>query len=65
MEHVWAHVKRKSNEYPTPTKAMIQLWESEQSPFQAITFEQCQNFYHSMPKHIQVVLALKGVWKNY
>ncbi len=65
MEQVWALVNRKLNEYPTPTKGMLQLWEHVQASFHSITLEQCQKFYHSMPNRIQVVLASKGGWAHY
>ena len=57
MEHVWALMKHKLNECPTPTKGMFQLWECVQATFHSITLEQCQKSYHSMPNRIQVVLA--------
>ena len=65
MEHEWALMNRKLNEYPTPTKGMLWLWECVQASFHSITLEQCQKFYHSMPNRIQVVLASKEGWTNY
>jgi hypothetical protein len=63
-EHVWALVKWKLNEYPTPTKGMLQLCKHVQASSHSITLEQCQKFYHSMPNCIQVVLTSKGGWTN-
>ena len=54
-----ALVKQKTNEYPTPTKGILQLWERVQASFHFITLEQCQKLYHSMPNRIHVVLAFK------
>ena len=59
MEQVWALVKRKLNEYPTPTKGMRPLWECMQTSFYIITPKHCQKLYHNMPNCIQVVLASK------
>ena len=60
IEHVWAFVKWKLNEYATPSKGMFQLWECVQPSFHSIIHEQCQNFYQSMPNRVQVVLASQG-----
>ena len=65
MEHVWALVKRKLNEYPTLAKGMVQWWERVQTSFHSITCEQCQKLYHIMPNRIRVVLASKGGWTIY
>jgi hypothetical protein len=65
MEHVWALVKWKLNEYPTLARGMVQLWELVQTSFHSITCEQCQKLYHIMPNRIRVVLASKGGWTIY
>ena len=39
MKHVWALVKWKLNEFPTPTKGKFQMWESVQPSFHCITFK--------------------------
>ena len=62
---VWAFLKRKLNEYPTPAKGMIPLWEHVQASFHSIIPEKCQKFYHSMFNRIQVVVASQGGWPNY
>jgi hypothetical protein len=49
MEHVWALVKWKSNEYPTSNKGLLQLWECVQASFHSITHKQCQKFYLECP----------------
>ena len=59
IEHMWALVKRKSYEYPTPTKGMLQLWEHIQVFFHCITPKECQKFHHSMPSRIQVVMSIR------
>ena len=65
IEHVWALVKQRLNEYLAPAKGMLELWERVQDSFNSITPMQCQRFYHSMPNRIQAVLASKGRWTNY
>ena len=65
IEHVWALVKRKLNQYPTPAKGMLQLWERVQVCYHSITPEQCKHFYDSMPNRIQAVLASKGGWTDF
>jgi hypothetical protein len=58
IEHVWALLKHKLKEYPTPTKGILRLWEHVQASFHSRTIapKQCQKFCHSMLNHIQVVL---------
>jgi hypothetical protein len=58
----WALVKQKLNQYPTPAKGMLQLWECVQASFHSITLEHHQNFYHNTPNHIEVVLASEQGW---
>ena len=59
MEHVWALVGWKLNEYPTPTKEMLQLWGHVQTSFHSINHGQCQKFYHSMRNLSKLLYPLK------
>ena len=59
MEHVWAHVKWKLNEYLIASKRMPQLWEHVQASFHTITLEQCQKFIRACPIVFKLFLLLK------
>jgi hypothetical protein len=64
MKHVWALVKWKSNEYPTPTKGMLQVW----SLCKLLSISSLLSNVKSSiiaPNCIQVVLTSKGRWTNY
>jgi hypothetical protein len=49
IEHVWALVKRKLREYPTPTKGILQLGERVETSFHSITHAQYQRSIIACP----------------
>ena len=65
IEHLWAIIKRKLNEYEQPPNGMIQLWERIKAIWSNIDEDICMNLIESMPRRIEAVLKAKGKWTNY
>src|SRR5262249_11213162 len=65
IEHLWAIVKRRLNEYDSPPKGMLEHWERIESIGDNIDKETCLELVESMPKCIQAVLKAKGRWTDY
>jgi len=65
IEHLWSHLKRRLNSYPTPAKGINELWERVQEVWNEIDEETCFNLIRSMPSRVQAVLKSKGKWTKY
>jgi transposase len=65
IEHLWALLKRRLNQYETPPSGMLELWERTHFQFYKITGDECMRLYDSMPRRIEAVLAAKGMWTDY
>lgn len=65
IEHLWALVKRKLNQFETPPKGMNELWERIQEVWNAIDKGTCSNLINSMPSRVKAVLKSKGKWTKY
>ena len=65
IEHLWATLKCRLNQYERPPKGMLELWERVEDCWASITPNECQNLYRSMPKRIAAVIAAKGRWTNF
>lgn len=65
IEHLWAMIKRKLNEYEQPPNGMIQLWERVKFIWKNIDEDFCIKLIESMPSRIQAVLKAKGKWTTY
>lgn len=65
IEHLWAHVKRQLNNYPTQPTSIYQLECRIQEVWNNIPVEVCQKLVYSMPDRIQAVLKAKGDWTDY
>jgi transposase len=65
IEHLWAILKRRLNQYDSPPKGMIELWERVVQVFSSITAHDCRRLIESMPKRIEAVIASKGRWTKY
>ena len=65
IEHLWAHVKRKLNQYESPSRGMNELWERIEEVWNEIDQETCLNLIRSMPSRINAVLKAKGMWTKY
>src|SRR5205085_9202716 len=65
IEHLWALLKRRLNQYETPPRGMLELWERIYFQFYKITEDECMRLYESMPRRIEAVLMAKGMWTDY
>ena len=65
IEHVWAIVKRRLNQYESPAKGMLELWERVEVEWDKIDAETCARLVGSMPSRIDAVVKAKGMWTDY
>ena len=65
IEHLWAILKRRLNQYNSPPKGMIEIWERVVQVFSSITTHDCRRLVESMPKRMEDVVASKGKWTKY
>lgn len=65
IEHLWEHVKRCLQQYPTPPKGVHELWDRVSEEWNAIEPGVCQNLVESMPRRIQAVIKAKGGHTKY
>ena len=65
IEHLWVHLKRTLQGYPTPPKGVHELWERVEEEWNGISAETCQNLIESMPRRIKAVIKAKGGHTNY
>jgi transposase len=66
IEHMWALVKRRMNEYDTPPKGMEETWERvKEIWYKKITTQECLNVIDSMPRRIKACINAKGLWTKY
>jgi len=65
IEHLWATLKRRLNQYERPPNGMIELWERVQAKWDEIDKEVCLGLIESMPRRIHAVLKSKGMWTDY
>jgi transposase len=65
IEHLWALLKRRLNQYETPPSGMLELWERIHFQFYKITEDECMRLYESMPRRVEAVLMAKGMWTDY
>lgn len=65
IEHLWARLKHRLNQYESAPKGILELWERIEECWASITPEECRRLYESMPKRIQAVIASKGKWTKY
>jgi transposase len=65
IEHLWAGLKRRLNQYESAPKGILELWERIEECWASIELEECKKLYESMPRRIQALLAAKGKWTKY
>jgi hypothetical protein len=65
IEHLWATLKRRLNEYEHPANGILELWERIESEWAKIDKETCLRLIESMPERIRAVLKSKGRWTRY
>jgi hypothetical protein len=65
IEHIWALVKRRLNEFEHPPSGMLELWERVQDIWDKISENECLKVIDSMPSRIAALLKAKGRWTDY
>ena len=65
IEHLWASLKRRLNQYETPPNGMLELWERIETEWDKIENDACLNLIESLPRRIGAVLKAKGMWTDY
>jgi hypothetical protein len=65
IEHLWVHLKKALNKYPTPPKGVHELWERVVEEWNEIPAETCQRLIESMPRRIKAVIRAKGGHTDY
>ena len=65
IEHLWVHLKRALQKYPSPPKDVYELWERLVEEWNGIPVEACQKLIESMPRRIQAVIRAKGGHTDY
>ena len=65
IEHLWVHLKRALQKYPTSPKGVHELWDRVEVEWNEITTETCQNFIESMPRRIKAVIRANGGHTKY
>jgi hypothetical protein len=61
IEHLWALLKRRLNQYKTPPSGMLELWVRIEAEWEKISTDQCVRLIESMPRRIEAVLKAKGM----
>ena len=65
IEHLWVHLKRALQKYPSSLKGVHELWERLVEEWNGIPVEACQKLIKSMPRRIQAVIREKGDHTDY
>ena len=65
IEHLWDHLKRQLQKYPTPPSGCHELRDRVVVEWNRIPPETCQRLIESMPRRIGAVLKAKGGHTKY
>ena len=65
IEHLWEHIKRQLNKYPTKPKGVWEIWERAAEVWANVTPEVCQNLIESMPRRLEAIIKAKGGHTKY
>jgi transposase len=65
IEHLWAIIKRRLNQYECPPRGMLELWDRIEAEWNRINQEECQRLVESIPRRIEAVCKAKGMWTDY
>lgn len=65
IEHLWAHIKRRLNQFESPPKGINELWNRIQEIWNEVDPSVCSNLIKSMPSRLAAVLKAKGKWTKY
>jgi transposase len=65
IEHVWALLKSRLNEYESAPAGLLDLWDRVQAEWDKLTEKECLKYIDSMPDRIAAVIKAKGRWTTY
>jgi hypothetical protein len=65
IEHLWAILKMRLNQYERAPSGMIELWERVEIEWNKIDVDVCVKLIRSMSHRVQAVLKAKGGWTEY
>ena len=65
IEHLWAWLKIRLNQYERAPSGMIELWERVQEEWNKFGVNECRRLIETMPSRVEAVLASKGMWTDY
>ena len=65
IEHLWVHLKRELQKYPTSPKGVYEFWDRVVEKWNNIPAETCQTLIESMPRRIEAVIRANGGHTDY
>jgi len=65
IEHMWAWLKGRLNEYETAPKGIKELFDRVGQTWYGFTKEECRKVINTMPERCQAVIKAKGGWTDY
>ena len=65
IENLWSNLKRRLNQYESPPKGVLELWERIEVEWEKIDKDTCMKLVESMTKRMKAVIKAKGTWINY
>ena len=65
IEHMWAWLKGRLNEYGIAPKGIKELFDRVGQTWYGFTKEECRRVINTMPERCQAVIKAKGGWTDY
>lgn len=65
IEHVWAYIKYRLNQYDRPPKGLIELYARVEYEFKNLDEGFIESLYKSMPRRMEAVIKNGGYWTDY
>lgn len=65
IEHLWATLKRRLNQYAMVPTGQLELWERVLHTFNSFTSDECHRLYESMPRRMRAVIYSRGKWTSF
>jgi len=65
IEHLWNHIKKELNKYPTQAKGVWEVWARVAEVWKNIEPEVCQRLIESVPRRLAAVIKAKGGHTKY
>jgi transposase len=65
IEHLWAWMKIRLNQYERAPTGMVDLWDRVQDVWNGFGADECRRLIHTMPQRVEAVLQAKGWWTRF